>query len=270
MSEMQTPNEVLRELPEWRDATSTELAGGLTNRSWLLQQGDRRAVLKVDDRPRQAPYNTRLAEAAVQSAAAQAGLANNVLFADHQVYLTEYIEGAVWDPACLDQEAKIEQLASALRRLHSLPRSGRTFDAVAAAKRYVKNIDNPDEKVVAVCLDVIENLRLPNYLCCCHNDLVAENIITTPALKFLDWEYACDNDPLFDLATIIEHHELGEGPARTLLDTYFNGSGERWHAKLAEQQRLYLALFWLWLASRPDSSDRALKRLAARLTTSYS
>jgi thiamine kinase-like enzyme len=270
MSESEPPNEVLRDLPEWQDATWTELAGGLTNRSWLLQQNDRKAVLKIDDQPRQAPYNTRLAEAAVQSAAAQAGLANNVLFADHQVYLTEYVEGAVWNPASLNHEGKIEQLAAALRRLHSLPHSDRTFDALAAAEQYVRNIENPDEKLVAVCLDVIRNLRLPNYLCCCHNDLVAENIITTPGLRFLDWEYACDNDPLFDLATIIEHHELSEGHARALLDAYFDGSGERWRAKLAEQQRLYLALFWLWLASRPDSSDRALKRLAGRLATSCS
>ncbi|MCP4301865.1 MAG: phosphotransferase [Gammaproteobacteria bacterium] len=268
MSDTEVLNEVLRNLPEWRGATWTGLAGGLTNRSWLLQKGNRKAVLKVDDRPRRAPYNTRLAEAAVQSAAAQAGLANNVLFADCQVYLTEYVEGTVWDPACLDQEGKIEQLASALRRLHSLPQSGRSFDSVGAAKGYVQDIESPDQKLVALCLDVIKNTRLPNYLCCCHNDLVAENIVTTPELKFLDWEYACDNDPLFDLATIVEHHELSEGQARSLLDAYFDGSGERWRPKLAELQRQYLALFWLWLASRPDSSDRALKRLAGRLTTS--
>ncbi len=264
------PTEVLRKLPEWRDATWTKLAGGLTNRSWLLQTGERKAVLKLDDKLRQAPYNTRLAEAAVQSAAAQAGLANNVLFADDQVYLTEYLEGAVWDPACLDNEGKTEQLAAALRRLHSLPRSGRSFDAIGAANRYVQNIEYPDKKLIAVCLDVIKNMRLPNYLCCCHNDLVAENIITTPGLKFLDWEYACDNDPLFDLATLIEHYELNDGQTQRLLEAYFDGSGDRWRPKLEEQQRLYLALFWLWLAARPDTSSRALKRLAGRLTTSCS
>lgn len=270
MTDTRPPDEVLRNLPEWQNATCTELAGGLTNRSWLLQNGNRKAVLKIDDDPRTAPYNTRLAEAAVQSAAAQAGLANSVLFADDQVYLTEYIEGTGWNPAHLDQEGKIEQLASALRRLHSLPPSGRTFDALGAAKRYVQDIQDPDEQPVALCLDVIRNVRLPNYLCCCHNDLVAENIITAPELKFLDWEYACDNNPLFDLATIVEHHELSEAHARALLDSYFDGSGEPWYSKLVEQQRLYLALFWLWLASRPDSSGKAVKRLAERLTTSCS
>jgi len=270
MTVARSPDDVLNDLPEWRGASCTELAGGLTNRSWLLQQGGRKAVLKVDDQPRQAPFNTRLAEAAVQSAAAHAGLANNVLFADSQVYLTEYVEGAVWDPACLGQDGKIEQLAAALRRLHSLPRSGRPFDAIGAAKLYVQEISNPDKKLVALCKDVIRNIRLPNYLCCCHNDLVAENIIATPELKFLDWEYACDNDPMFDLATVVEHHELSEAQAQKLLDAYFGAAGERWRTKLAEQQRLYLALLWLWLSSKPDSPDRAIRRLAERLTTSCS
>jgi thiamine kinase-like enzyme len=247
MTDTRPPDEVLRNLPEWQNATCTELAGGLTNRSWLLQNGNRKAVLKIDDDPRTAPYNTRLAEAAVQSAAAQAGLANAVLFADDQVYLTEYIEGTGWNPAHLDKEGKIEQLASALQ-----------------------DIQDPDEQLITLCLDVIRSVRLPNYLCCCHNDLVAENIITAPELKFLDWEYACDNNPLFDLATIVEHHELSEAHARALLDSYFDGSGEPWYSKLVEQQRLYLALLWLWLASRPDSSGKAVRRLAERLTTSCS
>lgn len=265
MTVAEVPEAVISELPDWQGASYTELPGGLTNRTWLIEKNDRRAVLKIDDQPRTAPYNTRRAEAEVQTIAANAGIANRVLFADREVYLTEYVEGDTWDPTCLDQEGKIEQLASSLRRLHSLPRSGRSFDAVGAAEGYVKSIEGPDKTLISSCLGVIENTRLTGYLCCCHNDLVAENIIVTPELKFLDWEYACDNDPMFDLATIVEHHELSEGQARTLLDAYFEGAGERWYAKLAEQQRLYLALFWLWLAARPDRSDKALKRLGARV-----
>jgi len=265
-----SPDDVISDLPDWRGATWAELDGGLTNRSWLLEKDGRKAVLKIDDEPRTAPYNTRPAEAAVQTLAAQAGLANAVLFSGRQVYLTEYIDGAAWNPGILDQDGKIEQLASALRRLHALPLSGRSFNALGAAKQYVPSIENPDKQLVSVCLDVIRKTRLPNNLCCCHNDLVAENIIMTPKLKFLDWEYACDNDPMFDLATIVEHHELSDAAAQKLLHAYFDGAGERWRTKLAEQQRLYLALHCLWLASRPDSSDKAVGRLAERLATSCS
>ena len=270
MNTLSSPADAISDLPEWQGAAWTELAGGLTNRAWLLEKNGRKAVLKIDDAPRTEPYNTRQAEAAVQSAAAKAGVANAVLFANERVYLTDYVDGVAWDPACLDQAGKIEQLASALRRLHSMPRTGRTFDAHGAAKLYARSIEYPDKEVLSVCIDVTRKARLPNYLCCCHNDLVAENIITTPALKFLDWEYACDNDPMFDLATLAEHHSLSDASANNLLDAYFDGAGESWRAKLTEQRRLYLALHWLWLASRPDSPDRLLRRLADRLTTSCS
>lgn len=265
MTAAQLPEAVINKLPDWQGAAHTELSGGLTNRTWLIEKNDCRAVLKIDDHPRTAPYNERRAEADLQTVAANAGLANKVLFAAEQVYLTEFVEGTVWDPAHLDQEGKIEQLASSLRRLHSLPRSGRTFDAVGAAEAYVRSIEDSDRNLISVCLGVVNKMQLPAYLCCCHNDLVAENIIATPELKFLDWEYACDNDPMFDLATIVEHHELSEGQARKLLQAYFDGDSERWYPKLVEQQRLYLALFWLWLAARPDRSEKALKRLGARV-----
>ena len=270
MNSLLSPADAISDLPEWQGAAVTELAGGLTNRAWLLERNGRKAVLKIDDAPRTAPYNTRQEEAAVQSAAAKAGVANAVLFANERLYLTEYVDGDGWDPVCLDQEGKIEQLASALRRLHAMPRTGRTFDAHGAAEIYARSIENPDKETLSVCIDVTRKARLPNYLCCCHNDLVAENIITTPGLKFLDWEYACDNDPMFDLATLAEHHSLSDAIVNKLLEAYFNGAGESWRTKLAEQRRLYLALHWLWLASRPDSPDRLLRRLADRLTTSCS
>lgn len=270
MTISQSPAAVISDLPEWQGATWTELQGGLTNRTWLLEKGGNKAVLKIDDQPREAPYNSRLEEAAVQSAAAGAGLAADVLFAGDLVYLTAYVEGTVLDSASLMEDSNLEHIAAALRRLHSLPFSGRAFDPVFAANRYVQSIDNPDTQLVAVCVDIISNTRLSKNLRCCHNDLVAENIVATPDLKFLDWEYACDNDPLFDLATIAEHHELDEQQTCTLLDAYCVGRGEHRRANLAKQQRLYLALLWLWLASQPGHSYQDLQRVTARLTTSCS
>jgi len=257
-------------LPDWHDATWSELAGGLTNRVWLLDKQGSKAVLKIDVERRSLPFNSRIEEAAAQSAAASAGLASPVLFADEQVYLTEYVDGSQWHPASLGQPGKAEQLAASLRRLHALPRTGRPFNAVGAAKLYAQSLAGADEEVVSLCMRIIKDTRLPNYLCCCHNDLVAENIVVTTGLKFLDWEYACDNDPMFDLATIVEHHELSDSQAHKLLHAYFEGNGEQWRPRLDEQRRLYLALYYLWMASRPDSSDKSLKRLGARLTTNCS
>jgi len=241
---------VLATIPGWDSATLRELPGGVTNSTWLVEAGGRQAVLKVDDLPRSAPYNTRPEEARIQSLAAAAGLADRVLHVDDTVYLAEYVPGAVWSRADFDDDDKLRQLAAALRRLHSLPLTGRIFDASAAAHRYAGRLGDADPAIAARNVALIDAMRRPMNLCCCHNDLVAANILAIPGVRFLDWEYACDNDPFFDLATIVAHHRLSNRHAERLLDAYFDGDGARWRPQLAAQQRLYDALLWLWSAAR--------------------
>ncbi len=263
------PAEIFDRLPGWRGADCSALDGGLSNSTWLLEKGGRKAVLKFDTEERGAPYNTRIEEARLQSVAAEAGLANQVLYVDERVLLSEYAEGEVWAPASLGDPANLERLARALRQLHALPPTGRGFDAAAAANIYAADIDG-DRDLVAMCTEITTAASMEERTCFCHNDLVAENIIDTPDVRFLDWEYACDNSPLFDLATIVEHHGLDEQGTTLLLDAYFDGDGLRWRQELQRQQRLYQALLWLWLASRESTEQGVLERAAERLLTSCS
>jgi thiamine kinase-like enzyme len=71
-----------------------------------------------------------------------------------------------------------------------------------------------------------------------------------PEVRFLDWEYACDNDPFFDIATVVAHHDLPAGRAEFLLNAYFDGDGERWRSQLERQTEFYDALHWLWDAAQ--------------------
>ena len=265
-----TPAMVIAGLPGWEDAEFSELTGGLTNQTWRVTAGNKKGVLKIDEGERQSPFNPRREEARIQTNAAMAGLAPKVLFADRSVYFTEYVEGDVWNRDDLNETSNLERIAATLRRVHTLQLTGRSFDATVAAQRYVEKITHQDPALVRRCTDIVTSMRQPQNLCCCHNDLVAENLISTPQLMFLDWEYACDNDPFFDLATIVEHHELSATQVTTFLDAYFDGDGRRWEAQLEKQRQLYLALLFLWMGARPDSDPEELQRIAARLFTSYS
>ncbi len=264
-----SPDEVLAGIPGWEGADCTELSGGLTNSTWRVSTGDRVGVLKIDAGPREAPFNTRCAEANIQNRAAEEGLAPNIILAGEGFYFTQYVEGVVWERNCLLQDGTLELIAAALKRLHALPLTGRSFDAGIAAKRYVERVAGLDVDVIEKCTEIVARMRLPKNLCCCHNDLVAENLITTPELKFLDWEYACDNDPFFDLATVVEHHELGDSDVTKLLDAYLGGDGQRWREHLDQQRKLYLALLCLWMGARPDTKPAALRKVSARLVTRY-
>jgi thiamine kinase-like enzyme len=243
-------DKVLAGIDGWAGADVTELSGGLTNRTWRVNKDGRSAVLKVDERPRGEPYNTRQIEADIQTRAYNAGLANRVLFANDTIYMTEYLDGMIWSQESLQVDANIEQLAVALRRLHSLPLSGRTFDAAGAARAYACHIRHPDAAKVKASVRKVEEGPQPFNLCFCHNDLVVGNIINAPDTRFIDWEYACDNDPFFDLATVVAHHHLTDAQRDTLLDAYFNGDGSRWRRQLARQAEVYDALLYLWKASR--------------------
>jgi thiamine kinase-like enzyme len=170
--------------------------------------------------------------------------------------MTEYVEGVVWSLDCLDDNANLESLAVALRNLHSLPLTGRTFDTAGAAREYARIIGNSQAEKVEECLRKIDAGPRPHNLCCCHNDLVVANIINTPETRFLDWEYACDNDPFFDLATVVAHHEMTRQQSDYFLDAYFDGDGARWREQLARQADVYEALLWLWSAAWPESATQ--------------
>jgi thiamine kinase len=240
----------LAEIPGWEDAEFSALEGGITNKSWLLELDGRKAVLKIDDVARFEPFNSRASEAQVQNRGAEQGLANKAIFVSDMLLLTEYVEGIVWSAGCLDVDENLDKLAAAMKRLHALPLTGRTFDAIHAARGYAQHIQNGDSDRVRDCLAKIEAMPLPHNLCCCHNDMVAANIIYMPEVRFLDWEYACDNDPFFDIATIVAHHRLAPDRADYLLNAYFDGDGARWSSQLARQTEFYDALYWLWEASR--------------------
>ena len=250
-----SPDEVLADIPGWRGAHWRELPGGLTNRTLLVEKNDRRAVLKIDPAPRQAPYNSRRDEARIQDRAAVLGRANPVLYVDDTVLLSEWGEGEVWARAHFDDDENLVRLGRALCEIHRLPLTGRTFDALAAARLYAGRVRAADRAAAMRHLAVVESAPRPGDLCCCHNDLVAENILSTPAVRLLDWEYACDNDPLFDVAVVVGHHGLSDRQAGILLDACFDGDDGSRRERLASQVRLYDALNRLWAAAAVSSAD---------------
>jgi thiamine kinase-like enzyme len=264
------PTAILATIPGFEGARWRVLSGGTNRPVFRVSNGEREAVLKIGTDERGRPFNKFHEEAAVQSNAASAGLAPSVIHASAGAFLTEFVEGHSWRGQDFAHSSNLERLAVGLRCLHALPLCRRNFDARQAGRRYAARIDHSNNAMSATCLEVIENSSLPGELRCCHNDLVAANLLSTPDLLIIDWEYACDNDPYFDLATVIEHHELGDEAVVALMIAYTGDDSQAWREHLTEQRRLYLALLCLWLLQRPDSGTSEIERVAARLLTSCS
>lgn len=255
-------------------ATYRALNGGLTNRTFLVQADHRALVLRIAAEHTRDLGLDRATELSILRSAASRGLAPQVVFADADagVLLYEYVSGRVWTAADLANTSNLEALAQLMRSVHELPESGVVFDALSVAERYATQIRRNDELYAFAvrCVNVIKDIPPPSNPVCCHNDIVAANIVATPTLRLLDWEYACDNEPLFDLAVLVGYHELGEEQVATLSSAYCGSGDAEVRERLQQQLRLYLSIEWLWFAVRyvvsPDSARRdRLKQLAQRV-----
>ena len=238
------------------------LGGGRSNRSWLVETEDRKLVLRLDGPQARVFGLDRHTELAILGRASGQALAPQVVYADAAagILVYEYLPGRCWTRADLESDASLEALAALLRRVHALPPSGVRFDAAGAAARYLERIRG-DESLFAIgqrCREIVASAPAPTGTACCHNDVVAANVIATPALRLLDWEYACDNEPLFDLASLIGYHDLAPRQKGTLLRAYAGDLALR--EQLEEQLRLFDALQWLWLAARQAAMPHAAHR----------
>jgi len=256
MSTLLKPQQALALVPGM-DASAFHIqpmSGGLTNRVYKLSTDDATFVLRLNANHTDAFGLDRFSEVGILAHASAAGLAPEIIHADmnNGILLLRYIDGRVWTSNDLTVSKNLESLAALLRSVHALPLSGKDFDAAAIASGYLNNLSSQQDlhDIGARCKAIIECIAPAEHPCCCHNDVVAANVIVSSDLMLLDWEYACDNDPLFDLASIISYQTLDTVAADTLLKAYAGGVDGDMRERLSEQIRLYAAMHWLWLASR--------------------
>lgn len=252
----------------------TELKGGLTNRTYRVERAGLKCILRLDAEHTQVFDLDRPRELVVLEQAADQGLAPEVIFSDVEagILLSAFVAGRTWEPSDLDDHDNLDALSDLLREVHALPSCGSSFDASRVARRYIENLaSHHDMHAFGVrCREIIDGIEGSGVTCCCHNDLVVENVIAGPRLMLLDWEYACDNDPLFDLATLISYHDLSDEKAQDLLNAFAGGASLELAELLEQQVRLYDALQWLWFASkhmimRTSAQAARLEKLQLRI-----
>ena len=239
------------------------LADGPTNASYLAERDGERFVVRLDKAEAVALGLNRENERTVSAAIAAAGLAPDYLHFDVAagVSLRPFIDGRTLRRDDLLDPATLARLATVLRRLHRLPPVGTRFDPAAAARRYAAQLGTLRASELARRVEdaVAATQRHPAQPALCHNDLVAENMLGTAeqGILLIDWEYAAVGDPLFDLAVVARHHDLGERLSLDFLTAYLQVSATEAEAqRFALQCSLYDALLELWnLRVAPDRSQ---------------
>lgn len=266
MTGLPGPMAALRQVPGWRHANVRieALTGGLTNRVYRVICSDGEFVLRLAAASDPGAGINRQREIDVHAAAARAGIAPPLLHADARqgMLLYRYLPGRAWTAADLDDPVRLEMAATLLRLVHELPLSGHALDAGAVGARYLQGLQGVAQlhdqgRAVARWL---ANSAPVTELRCCHNDVVAGNLVEASPLMLLDWEYAADNDPLFDLASLIAFHELDAAATQRLLGAYLGSVGPEAFERLERQLLVYRALSWLWFANRERRQPGAEQR----------
>jgi thiamine kinase len=234
------------------DSVVGMLSDGPCNTSYLVKNESGLCVLRIDK-----PLATELgldreAEHDIIETASLAGIGAQPLYFDgeHGISLRQYLPGRTWHLNDLQKPEKLQRLASRMRDLHALPPVGNVYEPGLAARRYARQLGTREAQSMADQANLIL-AELHSGMareCLCHNDLVAGNILeSSNDLKFIDWEYAGLGDPWFDLALVVEHHQLSDELQSTLVQAYLQReprSAEM--TRLLDWRRFYRVLLVLW------------------------
>jgi Ser/Thr protein kinase RdoA (MazF antagonist) len=264
--------------PRWQvgDVRGVEhLIGGYSNDNYGLTHQNADYVLRVvraSATPVDRNFERRLLMGPV--ALLTAPLTAYVLPEGHM--LTRKVAG----PLLVQTEPTPVDLARYLARLHlRMPPLGRRYDVAATIARDLRSAAQRGEQTppwIATAYSMLPSAAL--QLRPCHNDLNPWNVIVsaTDPVRWctLDWEFAGDNDPLFDLLCLAGGLGWSIEQTDALIDAYLEFS-ESPRAPTTAQRRTvrlaYLLREYAWaLAQRAVGNHRSeideqLNRSAAAL-----
>ncbi|NAZ36571.1 phosphotransferase family protein [Rubellimicrobium sp. CFH 75288] len=226
-----TATERIRQLGLWQGPIEvTPLKGGISNESWIVQDGATRRVVRFGD---DYPFHhvERRREAMVAQAAAEAGFAPALRHAGEGVMVTDYLGARTFDAA--DVRGAIGPIADLLRRFHTtMPRHvsgpGFFFWPFHVVRDYARTLHRDGSRMVAelpryvALADALEAVQVPLPIVFAHNDLLPANLLHDgERLWLIDFEYAGFSTALFDLAGLSSNAGFSAAETEVLLETYF-------------------------------------------------
>ncbi len=256
---------ILRLMPAWRAGgieRITYLDGGYANDNYRFDYGGEVFVLRiVRGAARQRDAEMRFL---------QLPIAPRVVAADPERgdMITRWIEGTLLAQSPVEPS----EAAMYLRELHgTVPRGIGRYDAVQVVRDYSSNAT-----VSAVAARALRRLDWSvEETAGCHNDLNPWNVIRCGvAWRTLDWEFAGDNDPLFDLVGLAYGMGYGDDAFDALVAGYYQSRPS--DGRLIETRILYQLREHAWarhqvhlgntrdgVADQVANTERELQRLMA-------
>ncbi|MCX7302971.1 MAG: phosphotransferase family protein [Hyphomicrobiales bacterium] len=227
----------IRALPLWNGAISIEpLTGGLSNESFLVADAGGKHVVRFG---KDFPFHhvLRQREVMVARAAAAAGFAPQVEFAEPGVMVSEFLGATTYGPQ--DVRANRLRIARLVRDFHTtMPRhvsgAGFMFWVFHVNRDYARTLEAGNSRMekrlpeFLALNDALEAVQQPLPIVFGHNDLLPANFLDDGAkLWLIDFEYAGFNTAMFDLAGAASNAGMPAEESEELLAEYFGHAPDR-------------------------------------------
>ncbi|YCK40331.1 phosphotransferase [Actinomadura sp. ATCC 39365] len=243
-----------------------ELPGGMTNRNYKVTTPAGVYVVRVAASDGSLLGIDKDAEHADSVAAARAGVGAPVhgYLPEAGVLVIGFLPGRTFTEADLWEPANLPRVAEVCRRLHAGPRFVRDFDMFEVQRGYLRIVQErgfrlpakyldfmPAAAEIRKCLAVRAETTVP-----CHNDLLPGNIVECgDRLHLIDYEYAGNNDPCFELGNLWSEADLPPGHLEELVTAYY---GRRLRHRIARARLLGLMSKYgwtLWASIQDGAND---------------
>jgi len=208
--------------------------GGLTNANYLIESAGQKFVLRLPGEGT-ADYINRQAESVAARATAEIGVNAALLLFDAAdgTQLTSFIDGQTMTTAAFKDHGAIARAAAALATVHrtSRPFASR-FEVFAMIEHYSAVLAAKGAKPPEGFAEALQKAQAVRAvlaaaapaLAPCHCDPLAENFVDTGSkMHLLDWEYAGNNDPMWDLGDVSIEARFDAAQEAVLLESYFAG-----------------------------------------------
>jgi thiamine kinase-like enzyme len=231
----------------------------MTNRNYLANALGKRFVVRIPGEGTE-EYIDRKADEEAGRLTSDIGVNAPVVYYDPKTgtQITRFIEGCVTMSAEVFKDpGAVRRAAASFRKLHTSGRKLKNdFNEKAVAQEYLdvlkaRNAQLPDgyekvQKQADLIRDVLRATAQETVPC--HNDPAPENLVDTgERVYILDWEFAGNNDPFWDLADLSVETAFTEEQDRILLEAYLGRPPrESEYGRIVLYKSLAFLLWTLW------------------------
>lgn len=229
---------------------------GYTNYNYLLTINNNKYVVRVPKKDssnivfREHEY---IAEQAIKDKDVSVSLVNFDL--NSGIKITKYIDDCKEFNENTNNKS-IKMIAKKLKYLHSLKIDAKyDFNPIGRLNKY-RSHTNSFLYDLSSYLDIIEDVKNLKYdPVLCHNDLVSGNILFKDDIVYIiDFEYAANNDPIFDVMSFISENDINDQELRNIFyKEYFNELNDEIQHSLLVWEVFHNLLWCSWAMMMYDN-----------------